>query len=164
MLRNYWLIAIRNLWKHKVHALINVLGLTVGLASCLTIFLVTHFELGYDHFHPNGDRIYRIVTHENRPDQQSNFGAVPGPLPPALRKELTGFQAVSAFLNADSKLIIPGKSTGQQAKELDPPPAGTPSPIIITDPQYFQIFGYKWLAGNPATSLNDPYRVVLSAK
>jgi putative ABC transport system permease protein len=164
MLRNYWLIAIRNLWKHKVHALINVLGLTVGLASCLTIFLVTHFELGYDHFHPNGDRIYRIVTHENRPDQQSNFGAVPGPLPPALRKELTGFQAVSAFLNADSKVIIPGKSTGQQAKELDPPPAGTPSPIIITDPQYFQIFGYKWLAGNPATSLNDPYRVVLSAK
>jgi putative ABC transport system permease protein len=163
MLKNYWLIAIRKLWKHKVHAAINVLGLTIGLASCLIIFLITHFELGYDHFHPNGDRIYRIVVHEESKDHQSDFGSVPGPLPPALRKELTGFQAVSAFINANSKVIIPGKDTRQQAKELDPPPAGTPSPIIITDPQYFQIFQYKWLAGNPATSLNDPYRVVLSA-
>ena len=163
MLKNYWLIAIRKLGRHKVHALINVLGLTVGLASCLIIFLVTHFELGYDHFHPNGDRIYRIVVHEGGPDHQSNIGSVPGPLPPALRKELTGFQAVSAFVNADSKVIIRGKGAGQPAKELDPPPAGTPSPIILTDPQYFQIFQYKWLAGNPASSLNDPYRVVLSA-
>jgi len=163
MLKNYWLIAIRKLWKHKVHALINVLGLTVGLASCLIIFLITHFELGYDHFHPNGDRIYRIVTHESRPDHQSNFGSVPGPLPPALRKELTGFQDVSAFLNASSKVIIPGIGARQQAKELDMPPAGTPSPIIITDPQYFQIFQYKWLAGNPAASLNEPFQVVLSA-
>jgi putative ABC transport system permease protein len=163
MLKNYWLIAIRKLWKHKVHAAINVLGLTIGLASCLIIFLITHFELGYDHFHPGGDRIYRIVVHEESKDHQSDFGSVPGPLPAALRKELTGFQAVSAFLNANSKVIIPGKDTRQQAKELDLPPAGTPSPIIITDPQYFQIFQYKWLAGNPATSLNDPYRVVLSA-
>jgi putative ABC transport system permease protein len=163
MLKNYWLIAIRKLWKHKVHAAINVLGLTIGLASCLIIFLITHFELGYDHFHPGGDRIHRIVVHEESKDHQSDFGSVPGPLPPTLRKELTGFQAVSAFINANSKVIIPGKDTRQQAKELDPPPAGTPSPIIITDPQYFQIFQYKWLAGNPATSLNDPYRVVLSA-
>jgi putative ABC transport system permease protein len=163
MLKNYWLVAIRKLWKHKAHTAINILGLTIGLASCLIIFLITHFELGYDHFHPNGDRIYRIVTHEGPKDQPGNNGAVPGPLPPALRKELSGFQAVSAFLNANSKVIIPGKGTGQQTKELEAPPEGTPSPIIITDPQYFQIFQYKWLAGNPATSLNDPFRVVLSA-
>jgi putative ABC transport system permease protein len=162
MLRNYWRIAMRKLWKHKIHAVINVLGLTIGLTSCLIIFLITRFELGYDHFHPNGDRICRIVVHEGTQDQQNNSGCVPGPLPPALRKDLTGFQAVSAFLNADSKVIIPAKGAGQQAKELDPPAEGTPSPIIFTDPQYFQIFQYTWLAGNPATSLNDPYRVVLS--
>jgi putative ABC transport system permease protein len=163
MLRNYWLIAIRKLWKHKVHAVINVLGLTIGLTSCLIIFLITHFELGYDRFHPGGDRIYRIVTHMGTQDQLNNNGAVPGPLPPALRKELTGFQAVSGFVNVDSKVIIPGKGAGREAKELEQHAEGTPSPIIITDPQYFQIFQYKWLAGNPATSLNEPYRVVLSA-
>jgi putative ABC transport system permease protein len=163
MLRNYWLIALRKLGKHKIHAVINVLGLTIGLSSCLIIFLITHFELGYDRFHPNGDHIYRIVVHENQSDHQSNFGSVPGPLPPALRNELTGFQAVSAFLNADSKVIIPAKDAGQQAKEFDAPPTYSSSCIIFADPQYFQVFQYKWLAGNPATSLNDPYRVVLSA-
>lgn len=50
MLKNYWLIAIRKLWRHKVHAVVNVLGLTIGLASCLIIFLITHFELSYDRF------------------------------------------------------------------------------------------------------------------
>jgi putative ABC transport system permease protein len=70
---------------------------------------------------------------------------------------------VSGFVNVDSKVIIPGKGASQEAKELEQHAEGTPSPIIITDPQYFQIFQYKWLAGNPATSLNDPFRVVLSA-
>jgi putative ABC transport system permease protein len=56
MLKNYWLIAIRKLWKYKVHAVINVLGLAIGLASCLIIFLITHFELSYDRFHPDGAR------------------------------------------------------------------------------------------------------------
>jgi hypothetical protein len=74
MLKNYWLIAIRKLRKHKVHALINVLGLTVGVASCLIIFLITHFELGYDRFHADGDHIYRIVTHETRVDIRKVLG------------------------------------------------------------------------------------------
>jgi putative ABC transport system permease protein len=163
MLKNYWLVAIRKLWKHRAHALINVLGLTIGLASCLIIFLITHFELGFDHFHPDGDRIYRITTHYIRNDHEGNNGAVPGPLARTLRNEVTGCEAVSGFLTMGSKVIIPGNGTGQQTKEFDMPPSGTPSPIIIADAQYFQIFRYKWLAGNPATSLNDAYRVVLSA-
>jgi putative ABC transport system permease protein len=76
---------------------------------------------------------------------------------------VTGFEAVSGFSTYWSKVTIPGKDAGQQKKEFDFPPDGAPSPIIITDAQYFQLFRYKWLAGNPATSLNDPYRVVLSA-
>ena len=63
MLKNYWLIAVRKLWKHKIHAAINVLGLAIGLTACLIIFLITHFELSYDRFHPNGNLIYRIIEH-----------------------------------------------------------------------------------------------------
>ncbi|HWB94704.1 MAG TPA: FtsX-like permease family protein, partial [Puia sp.] len=162
MLRNYWLIAVRKLWKHKVHAAINVLGLAIGLTACLIIFLVTHFELSYDRFHPNGDRIYRLVEHRTDGNHHGDDAAVQGPLASTLRSEVTGCQAVSAFLTFDWKVIIPGKGAGQQTKELEPPQGA--SPVIITDPQYFQIFQYKWLAGNPAVSLNDPYRVVLSAK
>ena len=163
MLKNYWLIAIRKLWKHKAHASINILGLTTGLSSCLVIFLITHFELGYDHFHPDGDRIYRIVTTQTSNNQNFSTSAMPFPLPATLRNEATGCQAVSAFLNFFSKVMIPGEGAGKQTKEFDMPPPRTPSPIIIADPQYFDIFRYKWLAGNPATSLNEAYRVVLSA-
>jgi ABC-type antimicrobial peptide transport system permease subunit len=162
MLRNYWLIAIRKLWKQKAHALINVLGLTVGLASCLIIFLITHFELGFDRFHSDGDRIYRLVTEINMNGRQIRSSALPGPVARTLAKEAPGCEAVAGFFNLASSVIVPGKAAGEPKKEFDPP-QGAPSPIIITDAQYFQIFRYKWLAGNPATSLNDPFRVVLSA-
>jgi putative ABC transport system permease protein len=165
MLKNYWFIAIRKLWKHKVHSVINILGLTIGVASCLIIFLITHFELSYDRFHPGGDRIYRLfgeMTQNNQNGRGPHF-SLPMPQPYTLRKEVKGFEAVSGFSTFWSKVVIPGKSRGTQKKEFDFPPDGASSPIIITDAEYFQIFRYKWLAGNPATSLSDPYRVVLSA-
>ncbi|HVS94921.1 MAG TPA: ABC transporter permease [Puia sp.] len=162
MLKSYWLIAVRKLWKQKVYAAINVLGLAIGLTACLIIFLITHFELSYDRFHPNGDRIYRIVEHRTDGNHHGDDAAVQGPLASTLRGEVTGCQAVSPFLTFDWTVIIPGKGAGQQAKTFESP-QGT-SPVIITDAQYFRIFQYKWLAGNPATSLNEPFRVVLSAK
>ncbi len=162
MLKNYWLVAIRKLWKHNVHALINVLGLTVGLTSCLIIFLITHFELGYDHFHQDGDRIYRVVAEITMNGRQIHGSALPAPAARTLPGEVTGCDAIAGFFNLSSSVIIPGKAAGEPKKEFDPP-QGAPSPIIIADAQYFQIFHYKWLAGNPATSLNEPFRVVLSA-
>lgn len=163
MLKSYWLIAIRKLRKHKVHAVINVIGLAIGVASCLIIYLTTHFELSYDRFHPNGDRIYRIFGEMTQNNQKGPIMSLPTPQPYTLRKEVTGCAAISGFSTYRSKVTIPGKDAGQQKKEFDFPVDGAPSPVIITDAQYFQIFRYTWLAGNPATSLNDPYRVVLSA-
>ncbi|HXB93437.1 MAG TPA: FtsX-like permease family protein [Puia sp.] len=162
MLRNYWLIAIRKLWKHKAHAVINILGLTVGITSCLVIFLITHFELSYDHFHRDGDRIYRVVTEITLNGRQIPGSALPAPVARTLPGEVTGCDAIAGFFNLSSGVVIPGKAAGEQKKEFNPV-QGAPSPIIIADAQYFQIFRYKWLAGNPATSLNDPFRVVLSA-
>lgn len=161
MLKNYWLIAIRKLWKHKVHTGINVIGLAIGLTACLIIFLITHYELSYDRFHPGGDRIYRIVEHRTIGSRHENNASVQGLLATTLRSELTGLQATSPFLQFDWTVIIPGKAAGEQLKTFQPP---STSPVIITDPQYFQIFQYQWLAGNPAASLTDPNRVVLSAK
>jgi ABC-type antimicrobial peptide transport system permease subunit len=162
MLRNYWLIAVRKLWKHKVHSAINVLGLAVGLTACLIIFLITHYELSFDRFHPNVDRIYRIVEHQTRGNHQDDMAAIQGPVAPALQGEVSGCQVVSPYLTFDWKVIIPGAGAGQLTKELESPKG--PTPVTITDPQYFQIFQYKWLVGNPATSLTDPYHVVLTAK
>ena len=61
MLSNYLTIACRNLWSHKRDALINVLGLSVGMACCVMAYLVMHQEMSYDRFHPRANRIYRVL-------------------------------------------------------------------------------------------------------
>ena len=63
MLRNYLKIALRNFWKHKGFSALNLLGLTVGLATCLLITLYVTNELGYDRFNKNADRIFRVNAH-----------------------------------------------------------------------------------------------------
>ena len=62
MFENYFKIAFRNLWKHKVFSFINIMGLTVGMTACFLIFLYVRFELSYDNMHGKADRIYRLVS------------------------------------------------------------------------------------------------------
>jgi putative ABC transport system permease protein len=69
MIKNYFKIAIRNLWKRKVFSFINILGLSVGLTACFLIFLYVRFELGYDSFHSKADRIYRVVCDIKTPTE-----------------------------------------------------------------------------------------------
>lgn len=163
MLKNYLKIAWRNIIRHKIYGIINVLGLALGISACLVIYLITRFELSYDTFHSDKERIYRIVA-EHRRDKENpmKMGFVVSPLPMTLRKELSGFENVSAFYNYYARVTIPG---GKKSKKFDMPKMGEQvSDIIVAEPQYFDIFKYQWLAGNPATSLKEPFTVVLSEK
>ena len=165
MLKNYFIIAWRNLIRHKLNTTINILGLSMGITTCLVIFLLVRFEFSYDNFHPDKNRIYRLVALLKNP-QGNNIeaGCVTVPLPMTLRKELSGFESVSAFYNLYANVKIPdasGKITKEFEKAREREEA---SEIIVAEPQYFEIFKYKWLAGNPATSLKDPFKVVLSEK
>ena len=170
MLKTYWRVAVRKMLRHKFHTIVNILGLTIGIASCLVIFLLTRFELSYDGFHPNKQRLYRIVGKNIIVDklEPARFGFLPSAIPVNLRGELTGVRHVVAFYNYKARVNIP--QTGVNAANMplgllfDRPEPGIPSPIIITDSQYFQTFQYRWLAGNPATSLTNPRSVVLSEK
>ena len=61
MFKNYFKIALRNILKEKIYFVINILGLTIGLAACLVILLYVKSELSYDRFHSKADRIYRVI-------------------------------------------------------------------------------------------------------
>jgi len=162
MFRNYFKIAWRNIARNKVYTAINVLGLSLGVCACLIIYLVTAFELSYDTFHPDKDRIYRIVT--SMQDAQGNKGddaSGIAPLPIALRNELSGFEAVTGFCNYFAKVTIPG-ADNRTKKFLAPKEGEESSPVIVAEPQYFKIFQYRWLLGKPSTALNEPFKVVLS--
>src|SRR5436190_6947394 len=83
MLKNYFKTALRNLWRSKFFSLINILGLSVGIACCMLIFLYSKDEISYDRFHEKKDNIYRItatVTHvDGSSDKIDSTGMVPGP-------------------------------------------------------------------------------------
>src|SRR3990170_8182021 len=94
MLKNYFKIAFRNLWRHRVFSFINIMGLSVGMTACLLIFLYVRFEMSYDTFHPKVDRIYRVVADIKTPTEMIPAG---GPAWAVPSQKKLDFSEVEAF-------------------------------------------------------------------
>jgi putative ABC transport system permease protein len=162
MIKNYFKIAWRSLVKQKVSTVINILGLSIGISACLIIYMMASFELSYDNFHPDKDRIFRVVS------EIDNFSGGMDYMPEinyfsanVMRNQFTGVDKLAVFFNYYAKIKVP--QPGGQSKLFEAgDPSKDPSDIIIAEPQYFDIFKYTWLAGNAATALNGPLRVVLT--
>ncbi len=150
MLRNYLLIAYRNITKHKLFTFINIFGLALSMTVCMMVIENTAKELSFDRFHPYPDRTYRITT-ELRDPRGERFRLASSPLPLE--------QAVKADSNivADVVRLYPafkGKATGGD-KEFYVHGA-------FTSPAFFSVFGFTLQRGNAATALQQPNTVVLS--
>jgi putative ABC transport system permease protein len=161
MFKNYFNVAIRTLWRNKSYSLLNIIGLAVGVASCLLLFVIVNFELSYDKFHSKHHQIYRIITEDKYPNGNIDPNpGVPIPVTEALRLDIPQFKKV-ASLNATygSQIIVLDENTTQtsQRKKFIEPIG-----IFFIEPQMFEIFDSKWLEGNPQTSLKTPNQVVLS--
>lgn len=155
MLKNFFLIALRNLKRHKLHAAINVVGLTIGITACMTLFQIVAYETQFDTFHPHKDRIYRIYTRFTGAFDGFNPG-VPTGVYEAARDQLAGIEALSPIYTLYNPLIeIPmeGKAPRVFLEE---------SSVGLFAPAYFDLFPYSWVAGSPEESLADPFHVVLT--
>jgi ABC-type antimicrobial peptide transport system permease subunit len=159
MIKNYLLIAIRNFWKHKVFSIINMAGLAIGISAALVIFLLVNYEFGFDKFHKDSERIYRVVSFLNFPDQVINNGGVSAPVGNAVKNEVSGLEASVAFhqYNNDVK-VVPVIDKRDETKSV----FKDQDNIIFTTGDFFRIFQYKWLMGSPETSLSEPFQVVLT--
>jgi putative ABC transport system permease protein len=156
MLKNYFKTAFRNLVRNKSFTFINVLGLTIGIASCLLIFLVLAFETSFDNFHKKKDRIYRIVTQFDRAGVLDYTSGVAVPVGDAMRKDFPQLEAVGTILGSGGNLVtVPDDQNGKKFKEEN---------IFYAQPQVFDVLDTKWLSGNAKTSLSEPNTVVLSKK
>ncbi len=154
MFKNYFKTAWRTLVRNKLYTLVNVLGLALGICVCLVIYLIAGYEFSFDTFHPDRDRIFCVDDGMHG----GHWNLVPGPMPAAMRREMTGFQTVAAFHTYIASVTIPGGANGKP-KNFDD--AGR---IAIAEPEYFDIFRYQWLSGNATTSLTMPNSVVLTAE
>jgi putative ABC transport system permease protein len=157
MIKNYLKIALRNLYKHKVFTLINIIGLAIGISGALTIFLIVNYDFGFDRFHANGDRIYRVVSNYSFYGEKAYNSGVTAALPPAVKGEIRGIEIAAPFqtMHQPTAIIENGTNATSKFKNQDN--------IILADARYFDIFIYKWLAGTAKTALNAPYQVVLTA-
>ena len=149
MYKNYLKTALRNLWRSKVFSLINVLGLSVGLACCMLIFLYSKDEISYDRFHERKDDIYRITatisTADGNVNKIGSTGNMPGPHFKEAIPEIEDYVRVqSAMFN-----IKQGKDVFRQE-------------ALYVDSNFFSVFSFPLIAGNPETALNNMHSVVLS--
>ena len=159
MLKNFFKTSWRSLAKNRISSIMNLLGLSLGIVSCLCLYLIISHEFSFDKFHPDRERIYRIIAERQEEGKEIRSPAMLCPMAPSIKEELTMLETITGFYNFSvNKVVVP---SGDEVKEL----TGTNSQkyIIVADPEYFSIFHYEWLAGNP-TVLNDPNGVVLSLK
>lgn len=152
MLHNFFKIALRNLWKHKITSVINIAGLALGMACCFLIILYADHELNYDQFHPNKDRLYQIKYHLNLATEIEH-SRIPPPIGPLLTNYIPGIEAVSRFYPRDLSIQIP---ENHQQFELED--------VYFVDSTASMVFHFDPLHGNVHDALRQPRTVIVSAK
>ncbi len=149
MLKNYLKTAFRNLWKRRMFSLINIFGLVVGMTASFLIFLYVRFELSYDSFHSKADRIYRLVCDVKTPSETVHANGPAWPVAPALRRE---YPEVERVVRTATVSFLFRKDDIKFQEENS----------LLADPDFFRVFDFPLLKGNPNTCLNEPFSVVFS--
>ena len=146
MLKNYLKIAVRNIVKYKLYSFINIVGLAVGIAICLLIFLFISDELSYDKFYPNSDRIYKVIRETGKGNEFE--GVTPLPLCEALR---TDFPELEVIQIRSASNVISYKEKTFTEKRFD-----------YVDTNFFKVFSFNLIEGDPNTALKNPNSVVIT--
>ncbi len=149
MLRNHFRTTRRYLWSRKFFSGINLLGLAIGLCVCFLAELYVQFELSYDTYHENADRIYRLVT-DVETTAGVSYESTSAPMAPTL--QLAFAEAENAARLLLDYLIVQPESRSFFGEET----------IAYADPSVFSVFTFPLLSGDAATALEAPLTVVLS--
>lgn len=155
MIKNYFKIAIRNLQRNKTYAALNIAGLAVGIAACLLLFMIIQFETSFDNFHNNRKNIYRLGTEFHNADGVSYSDAVPFPATVAVRNDFPQLKKVVAIFREEGQVTIKNEA-GSTDKKFDP------VQVYYTEPEFFEVFNFKWLAGTPKDVLSAPNSAALT--
>lgn len=151
MIRNYLIIALRNLLRQKGYSIINISGLAIGLAAFILIVLFVKNELSYDKFHDKSDRIYRVSVNGIVAGDILNVAVSAAPTGEAMVRDIPEiinvtrvdeFSQTIYFSYNDKKFYQDG--------------------LLFVDSTFFDIFSFELLRGNPSTALVNPYSLVLT--
>ena len=151
MVKNYFKTAYRNLLRNRVYAGINILGLALGITCCLVIFLIVKFELSFDNFHSNGDRIYRITSELYRNGVTRHVPYTTFALPEAMRNDYPELEMVAqTYYNYGGSIRLPDNNTFNAEH------------VYFADREFLNVFDFDLLEGDRVSALLEPNTVVLT--
>ena len=158
MIPNFFKTAWRNILRQKSYTLINIIGLGTGISVCLVIFMLIQFHVSFDNFHPNKDRIYRLLTEYHHSDTKDIFygQGISYAIPQGIRTEITEVKDIVPVYtnNGDQVQIL--NAAGQATKKFK-----ETSGVFATTPAFFKLFDFPLLAGTTA-SLKDPGNTLIT--
>lgn len=149
MWRNYLKVALRNIANQKEYSLINILGLSIGMASFILIFLFIRHEMSYDRYHENADRIFRVAREDAMSSKRTAL--TPNPIAPELAREFPEIVCAVRINDIHRKVLV-----GYQNRFFKE------DHFVLTDPDVFRMFSFPLLKGNPDTALKDKSSLVIS--
>jgi putative ABC transport system permease protein len=152
MFKNYIIIALRNILKHKGYSFINILGLTVGLACGILILLFVHFELSYDQFHEKKDRIHRVGVKGMFGDTHIAQTHTPAILTRTFYQDYPEVEISLRMQPYDG-----GVEVCRDEKIFNE------YRVVASDPEFFQMFSFPLMSGEEESVLKEPNSVVISS-
>ncbi len=152
MFNNYVKIAYRNILKQKTYSIINIFGLAIGLTACILVGLYIWQDLHYDNYHKNSDRIFRLTIKTIAPTYAYHMAETPALVAPNLEQNFPEIDKISRIYFSSDDLI-----TYESKKFYE-------DEIIFADEDFFEMFSYEVLQGNPNKLLNNKNSVVITRK
>ena len=157
MLKNIIRIAFRNLIRNKVHTLINITGLSIGITCAMVIFMILRFDLNFDSYHDDPERIYRLVVDSHTDKGVSRDPGIPYPLRLSFKEDFPEVEFLTMVDDNAINGLVTIEKDGEQVKFQE-----TTRNQAFVMPEYFDVFNYKFLIGDPKRVFENGNSVVLS--
>lgn len=150
MIRNYLTVALRNFLRNRNYTIINILGLSTGLTACIIIYLLIAYEVRFDKFHHQFDRIYRVVRDVENASGTAHDPATPYPFASAFRNDFPDVPLVTQLHYQEDGFV----KIGSEKQEIDD--------VIFADSMFFRVFDFEVVSGNPSVDLGAPNKAYLT--
>ncbi|MDO3643989.1 ABC transporter permease [Mucilaginibacter sp. L3T2-6] len=157
MIRNYIKTAYRSLLKNRGFTMLNVLGLSVGLATCLLIVLYVVDELSYDRYNVNAGRIYRLTVHAKLNGNAGVYATSEGPLLPFIDGKFPDIEKSARVVDAGGLFYSPSKFYFKKGAE-----SILERSVVYTETSFFSMFTLPMIKGNATTALDEPFSAVIT--
>ncbi|MEZ4956568.1 MAG: ABC transporter permease [Saprospiraceae bacterium] len=151
MLKNYFKIAVRNLWKQKGFTFINLAGMAVGMACCFLLLIYVNHEMHYDEYHPDVDRLYRVNYHASFGGSDMVMGTIPAPIAPLMQQD---FPQIEQIARLYGRGISVRAANSEESYEIEN--------AVFADSTIQEVFRFDFIKGDQNEPLHQPFSIVLT--